>query len=68
MVEKEKLILAGDPVGLLPDGSINIGTLEEMKAKFAAAKAESEAAEAGQPIPKREPTIVYGDERDERRR
>lgn len=44
MVAEKKLNPPGDAVGLLPDGKINIGTPEQMKARFEEAQAESKEA------------------------
>jgi hypothetical protein len=42
----EDLIPAGDAIGLMDDGSINIGPAEVMLPKMLAARREAEAAEA----------------------
>lgn len=44
MSDKEKP--PAEAVGLMPDGSINIGTPEQMRAKMAAAAAENATAQA----------------------
>lgn len=47
MAKEPKDVPAQDPIGLLEDGSISIGTPDEMRAKWDKAKAEEYAEEHG---------------------
>lgn len=46
MTEKQKPSYDGG-IGVLPDGTLNIGTPDQMKEKFDEAKLEAEEAEKG---------------------